>query len=84
MTDDDGSADVDDLAERLAARFPGVPVDSVRQVATAAWAEAMHHPVPDVASELAEMAAAESLIHYPVPPVGPASPGELGAGPPPA
>lgn len=64
----DEPPEVEILADRLAARFPGVPDDSVRQVAGAAWAEVANIPAPGIAAGLAENVASESLKGYPVSP----------------
>lgn len=63
--------EVEQLTDRLATRFPGVPLDSVRQVADAAWAEVGNIPALELASELADHAAEESLSRYPVSPSTP-------------
>lgn len=76
VSDFDEVHEIESLIDRLSAEFPGVPDASVRQVASAAWAEVAHNPVRDAVPDLAEHTAKDSLDHYPVPPSTPGMSGD--------
>lgn len=63
---DTRAPEVESLADRLTAEFPGVPEVSIHQVADAAWAEVAGNPARELLPELARRAATESLALYPV------------------
>jgi len=68
VRDDRDGEEIESLTGRLIDRFPGIPATSIHHVAAAAWAEVTKIPLGEVAADLAERAATESLTHYPVPP----------------
>lgn len=76
VTEFDQRREIEILIDRLSAEFPGVPEGSVHQVASAAWAEVAHNPVRDAVPDLAEHAAKDSLMRYPVPPSSPSVSGD--------
>lgn len=45
VRDVDEAREIESLIDRLSAEYPGVPADSVHEVARAAWAQVANNPV---------------------------------------
>lgn len=75
VSDFDEAQEIESLIVRLSAEFPGVPGESVNEVARAAWAQVANNPVRDAVPALAEHAAKDSLDRYPIPPSSAGVPG---------